>query len=295
MIRIALILFAGCLFLFACLNKDHESLTKSGFPYIHHIANDGPKPQPGEYVTFDVVMRFQDSILNSSLGMDQKPSVQIPMEGDAQDKSSAIIDGLRLMSTGDSLTLFFDLDSLPVKPPAYQNFDVIAYDLKLLQIKTEEAFKSEMDELIRLKELERQKIKSRESEVKNIVLEGLTNYRQQKLKTTRTNSGLEFVILELGSGPRPGNGDVVSVHYYGVLTDGEMFDTSFKEGDPYQFRIGTGRVIKGWDEGISYLSQGSKALLFVPYHLGYGEAGYLNIPERADLVFYVELDAVNAY
>jgi len=279
----------------SCTNKESELLTKSGYPYIHHKENHGPKPQPGEYATFDVIMRFQDSILNSSIGMEQKPSVQIPKDGDLAEKSSAIIDGLRLMSVGDSLTLFFDLDSLPVKPPAYQAFDVITYDLKLLNIKTEEAFRKEMDEMVRQKEMERQRIQSREPEVESLVQKALAAYKQKSLTTTKTNSGLEFVILELGQGPLPKKHDLVSVHYYGVLQNGDMFDNSFKDGDPYQFRIGSGRVIRGWDEGISYLSPGSKALLFVPHQLGYGEAGYLTIPERADLVFYVELESINAF
>jgi FKBP-type peptidyl-prolyl cis-trans isomerase FkpA len=295
MIRVVFLVVAIFAFLNACSTRDNRSVTKSGFPYIHHIASEGPKPQPGEYVTFDVIMRFQDSILNSSLEMDQKPSVQIPKEADTDYSSSAIIDGLRLMSIGDSLTLFFDLDSLPVKPAAYQHFDVITYDLKLLQIKTEEEFRTEMDEMIRQKELVREKIKSREPEVRDLVLENLAEHKQESLETTKTASGLELVVLELGDGPRPKQGDLVSVHYYGVLRDGEVFDSSFREGDPYQFRLGTGRVIKGWDEGISYLASGSKVVLFIPYQLAYGEGGYLNIPERADLVFYVELESINTF
>ena len=89
----------------------------------------------------------------------------------------------------------------------------------------------------------------------------------------------------------PLKGEAVSVHYYGMLdADAKMFDTSFKSGTPYQFPIGEGQVIQGWDQGLTLFKRGTKATLYIPAALGYGAAGSPPvIPENADLIFYVEL------
>ena len=76
--------------------------------------------------------------------------------------------------------------------------------------------------------------------------------------------------------------------------DGKMFDTSFRMGRPYTFTVGRGEVIRGWDLGIPLLKKGGTAALFIPYTLAYGEAGKPpSIPEKSDLMFYVELTDVN--
>ena len=73
-----------------------------------------------------------------------------------------------------------------------------------------------------------------------------------------------------------------------------MFDNSYERGEPIDFQLGVGSVIPGWDEGFALLKEGTKATLFVPYSLAYGEAGSPPvIPERSDLIFYVELLKVN--
>ena len=104
-----------------------------------------------------------------------------------------------------------------------------------------------------------------------------------------TASGLEYVILEEGDGPIPENGQIVSVHYTGWLLDGSKFDSSVDRGTPFQFPLGQGRVIGGWDEGIALLNEGSTARLIIPSDLGYGEFGSGSIPPGASLVFEVEL------
>ncbi len=105
-----------------------------------------------------------------------------------------------------------------------------------------------------------------------------------------TASGLHYMITEEGSGPTPNKMQQVSVHYTGKLTNGNVFDSSYKRNQPFGFQLGAGRVIKGWDEGIALLTKGAKAQLIIPYFLGYGEQGYPPaIPARATLIFEVEL------
>ncbi|HEX9750040.1 MAG TPA: FKBP-type peptidyl-prolyl cis-trans isomerase [candidate division Zixibacteria bacterium] len=108
--------------------------------------------------------------------------------------------------------------------------------------------------------------------------------------TVTTPSGLKYIEMTEGTGGMPQAGQMVVVHYTGWLTDGTMFDSSRKKGQPYSFPLGQGRVIKGWDEGIALMKVGERRLLIIPYDLAYGEAGRLpRIPQRATLVFDVEL------
>ncbi|MDT0646359.1 peptidylprolyl isomerase [Zunongwangia sp. F260] len=106
----------------------------------------------------------------------------------------------------------------------------------------------------------------------------------------KTDSGLRYKIEKKGNGAKAEKGKTVSVHYKGMLTDGTVFDSSYKRKEPIEFPIGQGHVIKGWDEGIQMLQVGDQARFVIPSHLGYGERGAGGvIPPNAALVFDVEL------
>ena len=115
-----------------------------------------------------------------------------------------------------------------------------------------------------------------------------------KGKVVTTASGLKYEDLVVGKGASPKSGDTVSVHYTGWLTDGKKFDSSKDRGQPFQFPIGQGRVIKGWDEGVMTMKVGGKRKLTIPSSLGYGERGAGGvIPPNATLIFEVELLGLN--
>jgi peptidyl-prolyl cis-trans isomerase A (cyclophilin A) len=106
----------------------------------------------------------------------------------------------------------------------------------------------------------------------------------------KTEDGLYYKITKTTEGKSPKAGDKVSVHYAGKLVDGTEFDSSFKRGEPIEFNVGVGQVIKGWDEGILLLKEGETATLLIPSELGYGARGAGGvIPPNAWLVFDVEL------
>lgn len=107
--------------------------------------------------------------------------------------------------------------------------------------------------------------------------------------TFSTASGLQYQDLQLGSGPAAAAGDTVSVHYTGWLVNGTQFDSSIG-GDPFEFTLGRGSVIEGWDQGVEGMQVGGVRKLFIPAELGYGERGVGDIiPANATLVFEVEL------
>ena len=109
-------------------------------------------------------------------------------------------------------------------------------------------------------------------------------------QTMTTDSGLQYIDLKVGDGREAHVGETAIVHYTGWLKDGTKFDSSVDRNQPFSFRLGAGRVIKGWDEGVVGMKIGSKRKLLIPPHLGYGSRGAGRIiPPNATLTFDVEL------
>ena len=103
------------------------------------------------------------------------------------------------------------------------------------------------------------------------------------------NNELQITDIQLGSGKAVVKGALITTQYTGWLEDGTKFDSSFDRGQPFQCVIGTGRVIKGWDQGLMGMQVGGKRKLLVPAHLGYGERTMGKIPPNSNLVFEIEL------
>lgn len=121
----------------------------------------------------------------------------------------------------------------------------------------------------------------RSTQIQNVVVQ------EPVMKTTE--SGIQYEITPTGDGQYAKDGDQVFVHYSGALEDGSVFDSSYERGEPISFRLGTGQVIAGWEEGIKMLRKGDKATFVIPPHLAYGENAIGPIPANATLTFKVEL------
>lgn len=111
-----------------------------------------------------------------------------------------------------------------------------------------------------------------------------------ELVEVTTPSGLRYIDLQIGSGRMPQPGDIVVMHYIGTLEDGTVFDDTRSFGQPFQFRLGIGGVIEGFDEGVATMREGGKRRLIIPPELAYGDKGFGGrIPPGATLIFEVEL------
>lgn len=131
--------------------------------------------------------------------------------------------------------------------------------------------------------------KEKVSKVKN--KKGKTEMKEMKevKEVKTTSSGLQYVIHVKGTGERAKAGDLVSVHYKGYFTNGEVFDSSFDRGEPIEFELGRGQVIAGWDELIQLLNVGDSATALLPSAIAYGKDGAGSIPANTDLKFDVKL------
>jgi FKBP-type peptidyl-prolyl cis-trans isomerase len=114
-----------------------------------------------------------------------------------------------------------------------------------------------------------------------------------KQEGVTTASGLTYIITRRGDGAPVKAGDEVIVNYTGLLTNGQKFDSSLDRGETFSFKVGAGRVIKGWDEGLQKLRVGDHATLVIPASIGYGARGAGGvIPPDATLIFLIEVIGV---
>lgn len=131
-----------------------------------------------------------------------------------------------------------------------------------------------------------------EAAVEAIVVKDVADYKANTLGDVKvTPSGLKYVIHTEGKGPVAKQGESLYVHYYGVsVSDSKRFDSSFSRGAAFNFPVGTGMVIPGWDEALLLLKKGTKAVVFIPGNLAYGEQGIPDMIEpNAELAFYLEV------
>ena len=125
----------------------------------------------------------------------------------------------------------------------------------------------------------------------SIDLELIENYlKENNIDAMKSESGLHYVITKKGNGDNASAGDNVTVHYTGMLLNGEKFDSSLDRNQPFSFQLGQGMVIRGWDEGITYFNKGASGTLFIPSTLGYGSSGAGGvIPPNAILIFEIQV------
>jgi FKBP-type peptidyl-prolyl cis-trans isomerase FkpA len=277
--------------------KVESATTSQGFEIQFHKKNKGESPVHQDYVTYNMVIQDGEKVINSTFDQGKPQALRIVDidDGTAQRKNF-VQDALLKMTKGDSVTVLFPLDSLQMRPPGVSaDAKFLNCHISLVDIMKEEAYQSYVADVREKENAKNMVIQARLPEVADNMKSTLADFKASKISDLqKTDSGLEYVIHKQGTGAQAEAGKTVSVQYYGVLkSDGSMFDASFSRGPAITFGLGSGQVIPGWDEGIALLKEGGSATLFIPYTLAYGEAGRPpSIPEKSDLVFYVELEGV---
>ncbi len=222
-----------------------------------------------------------DSVIFSSKKANpDHPTMNIPLRPSVF--KGDIYEGLSMMHVGDSARFLCNADStftklfrMPV-PKGLDSAKVLFFDIKLVGVKTADQIQHEQ-----LQKLE---------EAKKAEPEALKSYlKEHNITAKPTADGLYVIINKKTKGAKPHNGDKVKVHYTGYLLNGQKFDSSVDRGKPFEFTLGQGQVIKGWDEGIAMLRKGEKATFIIPSELAYGQRSMGPIGPYSTLVFEVEL------
>lgn len=243
-------------------------------------------PTYGDYMEIHLVTLAADSVIfdtHTAMGDNKPAPLQLrksPFKGD-------LMVALQKLTAGDSAQVRVLVDSL-VAAGAQQapwmemgKNQKLIYNLRVVTV-TPKAVKEKQE--------------AEKAAKQGVVDEGLIKdyLAEHKIKAQKTESGLYYKIDEPGTGDNAAPGQKVTVNYTGMLLNGEKFDSNtdpaFGHVQPFDFMLGTGSVIKGWDEGIALLKKGGKATLYIPSTLAYGaNSPSPKIPPHSVLVFDVEL------
>lgn len=270
--------------------KSPYQTTAGGFEY--RIIKDAPgetKAQIGDYLEMHIITSYKDdatdSLMFSSRKMNNGQPISMPL---AQPGFNGdLMEGLAILTAGDSAFFRIRIDSMKKVGmqllPFMKEGGYMQYYVQLISIKSAEVVAKEQKEKNEKQAIEDEKLLK-------------DHLAQNKIKATKTASGLYYVITSKGKGDNAKAGDQVTVNYTGKLLNGEVFDSNldpkFNHVEPFSFPLGQGRVIRGWDEGIALLNPGSKATLFIPSELAYGaQSPSPQIPANSILIFDVELIA----
>jgi FKBP-type peptidyl-prolyl cis-trans isomerase len=258
------------------------------------------KDRIGKFLTGYLYYRTgKDSVLEDTRKKFGGSAVPIPMQ---EVKRKGMPDeAFSLLQPGDSGVFRFNADSLfkpqgrPVPGFLKRSGNVIVINVKTDKLITQQE-ESAMEQTLQQKMMEQQQkqmlayaeTQNKKDEV--ILQEYLKKNNMTNAK--KTAGGVYYIITQPGTGSVPKAGQMVSLQYRGTLLDGKEFDSSAKSngGKPFEYPIGRGQVIPGWDEGVALLNKGSKATLLIPSSLAYGERGAgANVPANSPLRFDVEL------
>jgi FKBP-type peptidyl-prolyl cis-trans isomerase len=248
-------------------------------------SNPGDKIKLNDVITFDVTQKTdKDSVLFSSYALGHPLKIQVQPSQNAGD----LMDVFPLLTAKDSAYVKVPSDSVfkgheDQRPPFLPKGSMLIFTLKISKVQSLEDAMAE--------------VKTAETTAANKYI------ADHKLNVTTTSSGLKYVITQPSLKRKPLSGDTLLVNYTGRTTEGKVFDSSIQaealkaglqQGDrkyePIQVVVGQGQVIKGWDEGLLLLNEGSKAEFIIPSGLGYGSEGSgPDIGPYSTLVFDIEL------
>jgi len=261
----------------ALFKERDVAYSEKGFAYKFRMDAPGSNAVLNNVVQFHFTLKNdKDSLLRSTV-KEKNPVITTVQ------KSFFPGACLRMMSKGDSTTFWVLADSLFNKntgsqmPPFLKPGTYLRFDVKMLDVSTMEEYIKQQEEM------------AKDSKVKED--QQLADYIKEKNIPAKLDpeTGLYYQVIKEGTGAYAKNRDSVSVHYTGRLLNGEIFDSSVERNQPFQFVLGQGYVIEGWDKGIPLMRKGEKGILYIPSYMGYGSKGVGSIPPNSILIFEVEL------
>jgi len=260
-------------------NKITVAPQPSGLYYVEQAEGKGLKIDSGCQVIYNVKISMLDG--KQVFGQDSMKFVF----GKRPDMSG-FLEGIKLMKKGGKARLILP-SQLAFGERGYKEippYTTIIYDVQVLDVKSKAEY--EKVEASDKKKQEQKKVNAKKSEASL-----LQKYlKDNKINAKPTASGLYYIEKVKGTGPQIKAGSKVSVHYTGTLLNGKKFDSSRdRGGKPFEFEVGKGSVIKGWDEGLTMMSKGGKAILIIPSSIAYGEQEMGGIPAYSTLVFDLEV------
>ena len=269
-------------------NKITTKPTESGLYYIVTKKGKGSRIDTGNYVKIHFTINTIDG---NKIFSTRDRGEPIEIEYGKKFDTDGLEEALGKMKKGEKANLivpssiaFGEMGRGGVIPP----FSTLLYDVEIINIRSKAEYDKE-------KALEREKQKAENQKLMNIEKTKINKYiKDNNITTKPTKDGLYYIETLKGTGKKAGDEKKVKVHYTLYLTDGTKLQSSLDGGQPFEFTLGKGQVIRGWDEGISMMNEGGKAELIVPSIIGYGERGKgKDIPPFTPLVFEVELLEVN--
>lgn len=271
-----------------CQKSDGFETTESGLQYrFVKKADSAVQPQDGEILTLDLIMiNATDSVLMDVQDLPIQKNLEVWSE-----MAGGIEEAFSLLSKGDSLIAKVNAGDLYQRtwrmplPPNMKPEDLITCHMKLQDVMDENAYRKK-EAMTRIDQIEafREQVLTQSQPQMELDEAAIDAYlKKNNISANTTETGLRYVILKEGTGPVAQVGDQVKVNYTGKVLEGGYFDSSVEEKakevglynasrsyEPYEFILGTGGVIHGWDEGIALLNKGAKARLFIPSPMGYG-------------------------
>ncbi|TRX61264.1 peptidylprolyl isomerase [Fulvivirga sp. M361] len=283
-----------------------ETIATNGLKYTLIASGEGATAENGEFILMN--MRYTDQ--NDSTWMNtadngfpvvlQKDSTWAMAEGSIYSIFSDLKKGDSAQFSIGATQLFSKTFKAPM-PPSLDSTSTLTFQVGIAEIYDREGFQAWQ---IEMQQKQQQKEEEGAAQQLEEDIETIDKYlSENNIEAQKTESGISYVITEEGSGENASSGSTVKVNYTGYVLNGEYFDSSveevakekglYTEGrdyGPFEFQLGTGSVIKGWDEGIALLNKGSKATLYIPSPLAYGpRQRSAQIGANSILVFDVEL------
>lgn len=276
-------------------NKEREvgdlKTRESGLQYQFFRLGEEQAPDSTQLL----VMHMRATLENDSLLFDTQESGQPEiMYANNPSMTGMFSESIKLLHKGDSAMFIIPANNFFIQtmrqpvPNGISENSKIKFYMGVMDVANEEGArqlfmegrqKAEAKQAARQKELLVQDIKTIDQHL-----------AKQNVNPDTTNSGVRIHVKELGKGPKPTAGDSIVVHYNGTLLSGEKFDSSYDRNQPISIPVGVGQVIRGWDESLLQLPEGTKATLYIPSPLGYGpqQASEVLKPNSI-LVFDVEV------